>query len=98
MESFQASRFVFNPLLNRFMGGEDYPGRAVRISDSGRIRNEIQTLCSEALEFFGEERITIHFNKISPDVISPKNQVILREILEWYKLHHPIWFSWLEID
>jgi len=96
LESFEESRLIFNPLLNRFMHGEDYSTRPVKISDSGRIRNELQTLCSEALEHFGFKGIRIHFSKISPDVISPENQKKLRNILTWYKKNHPIWFSWLE--
>jgi hypothetical protein len=88
---------VFNPLLNRFMRGENYRERAVKISDSGRIRNELQTLCSSALEHFGSERIVVHFDKIPQDVIPKDKQVVLREILEWYKRNHPIWFSWLEL-
>ncbi len=97
METLERSQPMFLPLLNRFMAGEDFINRAVRISDSGRIRNELQTLCSEALEFIGEERIRITFKNIPPEVISPGNQERLREILTWYKTHHPIWFSWLEI-
>lgn len=96
-ESYEHSRPIFKPLLNRFMAGEDYTHRAVRISDSGRIRNELQTLCSEALEFIGDKHIRIHFNHIPPDVISPENQEKLMAVLKWYKTHHPIWFSWLEI-
>jgi len=97
METLEQSRLIFNPLLNRFMAGEDYVNRPVRISDSGRIRNELQTLCSEALEFIGEERIRIHFSRIPKEMISEKNQAVLRQILEWYKTNHPIWFSWLEL-
>lgn len=96
-ESLEQSHLIFNPLLNRFMAGETYATRAVRISDSGRIRNELQTLCSEALEFLGDKRIRVHFDRISPDVISPKNQDKLFDILKWYKTHHPSWFSWLDI-
>ncbi|MCD6116283.1 hypothetical protein J7K93_04645 [bacterium] len=96
-EPFEESRLVFNPLLNRFMKGENFRKRAVKISDSGRIRNELQTLCSEALEHFGSNGMKVHFNKISEDVISLKNQKLLREILSWYKENHPIWFSWLEL-
>jgi hypothetical protein len=92
------SRMVFNPLLIRFLRGEDYKNWAVRISDSGRIRNELQTLCVEALEFVGNEIIKIHFDRIPPEVISPEDQVKLIEILRWYKKHHPIWFHWLEIS
>ncbi len=97
-ETPQQERLVFNPLLNRFLGGEDYIRRAVRISDSGRIRNELQTLCAEALEFPGNNEIIVHFKKISPAVISPENQAKLLDILKWYKSRHPYWFNWLVID
>jgi hypothetical protein len=98
LETFAKSRLVFNPLLNRFMRGEDYRERRVTISDSGRIRNELQTLCTEALEHFGDERIRLHFEKIPDDVIPAKDQVKLREVLQWYKENHPIWFKWLEFN
>ncbi len=91
------SRFIFNPLLTRFMSGEDYESRPVRISDSGRIRNELQTLCSEALEFRKNGVIRVHFARIPTDVISRDNQIKLLDILSWYKKNHPIWFTWLEI-
>jgi len=97
METLEKIRPVFLPLLNRFMAGENFTERPVRISDSGRIRNELQTLCSEALQFIGEEHIRIHFDKIPPEVISTNSQQRLRDILQWYKTNHPIWFSWLEI-
>jgi hypothetical protein len=96
-ESKEASKLMFLPLLNRFISGEDYETRPVKISDSGRIRNELQTLCTEALEFYGERNIRIHFDRIPREVISGDNQKRLLEILQWYKKHHPIWFSWLEI-
>ncbi|MGE5362148.1 MAG: hypothetical protein ACM3NQ_24285, partial [Bacteroidales bacterium] len=44
LETLEQSRLVFSPLLNRFLAGEDYATRPVKISDSGRIRNELQTL------------------------------------------------------
>lgn len=91
------NRLVFQPLLNRFIAGECYHIRPVKISDSGRIRNELQTLCSEALEYIGEKTIRLHFDRIPKEVISEEHQVRLLEILEWYKKHHPIWFSWLKI-
>jgi hypothetical protein len=97
-ETLQQSWLVFNPLLSRFMGGEDYEHRPVRISDSGRIRNELQTLCSEALEFPQQDHIRVHFDRIPADVIRPEAQAKLLQILRWYKKHHPIWFSWLEIS
>jgi len=95
-EPFDESRLVFQPLLNRFLKGEKFRERPVKISDSGRIRNELQTLCSEALEYIGTTGIIIHFDKISKDVIPLESQKLLREILEWYKEQHPIWFSWLD--
>ncbi len=98
LESFDVSRLVFNPLLNRFMHGENYAERRVTISDSGRIRNELQTLCTEALEYFGEKYIRVHFSRIPEDVIAPADQLKLREVLEWYKANHPIWFHWLELE
>jgi hypothetical protein len=96
-ETMQRSRLIFNPLLNRFMRGEDYREREVTISDSGRIRNELQTLCMEALEYYGDSCIRLHFKTIPEDVIPPSDQVKLREVLEWYKENHPIWFKWLEL-
>ncbi len=97
MKSLEVSRLVFNPLLNRFLSGEDHEKRAVRISDSGRIRNELQTLCSEALEFIGDDIIRINFNKIAAEIISPDKKKLLRKILNWYKTNHPTWFSWMDI-
>ncbi len=97
METLEQSRLVFSPLLNRFLYGEDYEHRPVKISDSGRIRNELQTLISEALEFLGEDQIRVHFNRILPDVISLEQQEKLKDILRWYKEHHPLWFGWLEL-
>jgi hypothetical protein len=96
-EDLEESRLVFNPLLNRFLRGENYRERAVKISDSGRIRNELQTLCSTALEHFGSGRMRVHFDRIQEDVISKEEQVVLRDILAWYKRNHPIWFNWLEL-
>jgi hypothetical protein len=98
LETLAKSRLIFNPLLNRFMRGEDYRERRVTISDSGRIRNELQTLCTEALEYTGENCIKLHFGLIPEDVIPLPDQAKLREILEWYKTNHPIWFKWLELD
>jgi hypothetical protein len=96
LESLEQTRLVFSPLLERFMSGEDYRSRAVKISDSGRIRNELQTLCSQALEYT-DSRIVIHFDRIDDEVMAPEKQQGIRRILEWYKAHHPVWFRWLEI-
>jgi len=98
MDSLEESRLICNPLLIRFFRGEDFRNRPVKISDSGRIRNELQTLCSEALEHFGENGICVHFDRIADDVITPDDQKLLREILVWYKENHPLWFRWLELD
>ena len=96
-ETLEQSRLVFSPLLRRFLAGADYERRPVKISDSGRIRNELQTLCAEALEFSNANRIRLHFDRIPEAVIPPDHQVTLREVLTWYKRRHPVWFSWLEI-
>jgi hypothetical protein len=98
MENPKEQRLIFNPLLIRFIYGEDFQTRPVKISDSGRIRNELQTLCSEALEYPGNGKILVHFDRIPHEVISLKDQKVLREVLKWYKKHHPIWFQWLEIS
>jgi len=98
LETLGKSRLIFNPLLNRFLRGEDYRERRVTISDSGRIRNELQTLCTGALEHFGDNSIKLHFAAIPADVIPLPDQVKLREVLDWYKANHPIWFKWLELD
>jgi hypothetical protein len=95
MEESRESRLVFNPLLTRFIYGEDFRTRPVKISDSGRIRNELQTLCSEAIEYLDKQQMRIHFDRIPPEVISPDNQKVLLQVLRWYKRHHPLWFSWL---
>ncbi|MBN1945484.1 MAG: hypothetical protein JW797_07395 [Bradymonadales bacterium] len=97
MEDMAQSRLIFNPLLNRFMAGEDFRKRPVKISDSGRIRNELQTLCSYALEYTADGKIRVVFDKISPDVIPPEHQRIMLDVLRWYRKNHPIWFSWLQI-
>lgn len=92
------SQLVFNPLLTRFMNGENYKERAVKVSDSGRIRNELQTLCSEALEYLDNGSIKIYFDRIPVDVITRKKQTILKQVLTWYRHNHPIWFRWLQCE
>jgi len=96
LEPLEQTRLVFSPLLERFIAGEDYRNRAVKISDSGRIRNELQTLCSQALEY-RDHSIRVHFDRIGDEVILPEKQRVIRKVLEWYKENHPVWFSWLEI-
>lgn len=97
MEGLAESRLIFNPLINRFLSGEDFRERAVKISDSGRLRNELQTLCSEALEHVGARVIRVIFDRIPDEVVPEAQQKVLLEVLLWYKRNHPIWFDWLEV-
>ena len=87
---------VFSPLLVRFMSGSDWTERAVKVSDSGRIRNELQTLMSQALVYDGD-RITVNFGRVDPLVLPPTKQDVIRRALAWYKGNHPVWFEWLEV-
>ncbi len=96
MEPLAEARHVFSPLLVRFMSGVDHTRRAVKISDSGRIRNELQTMISQALEFEGE-RVRVHFDRIDDRVMPHEKQAAIRRVLEWYKTNHPVWFEWLDI-
>ncbi len=97
MEPIEEMRMVFSPLLDRFYAGQDYRQRAVKISDSGRIRNELQTLCSEAIEYLPDDRMLIRFDQIDDSVLPPDKRDLIREVLAWYKANHPIWFHWLEM-
>jgi len=96
MEGVEGSRLVFSPLLVRFISGADPAARAVKVSDSGRLRNELQTMLTNALEYEGDT-IRVHFDRIDPMVISQDRQIVIRRTLEWYKEHHPVWFRWLEV-
>ncbi len=96
MEPLDKARQVFSPLLVRFVSGVDHTTRPVKISDSGRIRNELQTMLSQALEHEGE-RMIVHFDRIDPQVMPVEKQEAIRRVLEWYKGHHPVWFEWLEL-
>ncbi len=96
MESLETTRQVFSPLLVRFLSGVDHTTRPVKISDSGRIRNELQTMLPQALEHDGE-RIQVHFDRINERVMPRDKQAAIRKVLEWYKAHHPVWFEWLEV-
>jgi len=64
MEPVEQARLAFSPLLSRFSRARGYETRPVKISDSGRIRNELQTLCAEALEFTDGNRIRLRFDRI----------------------------------
>jgi hypothetical protein len=96
MEPLAEARHVFSPLLVRYMSGVDHTQRPVKISDSGRIRNELQTMFSQALEHEGD-RIRVHFSRVDERVVPKEKQVAIRKVLEWYKANHPVWFAWLEI-
>jgi hypothetical protein len=96
MESFEVTRQVFSPLLVRFLSGVDHTTRPVKVSDSGRIRNELQTMIPQALEHDGD-RIRVRFERINDRVLSTDKQARIRTVLEWYKSHHPVWFDWLEL-
>ncbi|MEN8151878.1 MAG: hypothetical protein ABFS86_18835, partial [Planctomycetota bacterium] len=94
MEGVEQSRPIFSPLLDRFAAGMDWRERAVKISDSGRIRNELMTLISEALDHYGERGLSVDFDRIDEAVLSREKQQVIREVLAWYKAHHPTWFGW----
>jgi len=96
MEPLEQMRHVFSPLLVRFLNGQDHTRRSVKISDSGRIRNELQTMLSQALEHDGEH-IRVHFDRVDDLVMPKEKQVRIREVLLWFKAHHPVWFEWLEV-
>ena len=96
-ETVEQSRLVFSPLLDRFYAGQDYRTRPVRVSDSGRLRNELQTLCSEALEHVGADGLRVRFERIGDGVMSADKKAFVRRVLEWYKENHPTWFRWLEL-
>jgi hypothetical protein len=96
MEPFETARQVFSPLLVRFMSGVDHKTRPVKISDSGRLRNELQTMLSQALEHDGES-IRVHFDRVDDQVMPREKQTAIREVLLWYKKEHPVWFEWLDI-
>ena len=96
MEPFDEMRHVFSPLLVRFLSGVDHRTRPVKISDSGRIRNELQTMFSQGLEHDGET-IRVHFDRIDDSVLPSEKRERIREVLEWYREKYPVWFSWLEV-
>jgi hypothetical protein len=97
MEPAEEMRMVFSPLLDRFYAGQDYRSRAVKISDSGRIRNELQTLVSEAIEYLPDDRMRIHFDRVDDSVLPPDKKQLIQEVLQWYKDTHPLWFEWLSL-
>jgi len=96
MEPLERARHVFSPLLVRFMSGVDHTARPVKISDSGRIRNELQTMFSQALEHDGDT-IRLHFDRLDENVVPRQKQETIRRVLEWYRENHPVWFDWLDV-
>jgi hypothetical protein len=96
MEPLDRARQVFSPLLVRFISGVDHTTRPVKISDSGRIRNELQTMLSQALEHVGD-KVRVHFDRVDEAVIPRDKQDAIRRVLVWYMANHPVWFDWLEI-
>ncbi len=96
MEPLEQMRHVFSPLLVRFISGVDHTRRPVKISDSGRIRNELQTMLSQALGHDGD-RIRVHFDLVDERVVPREKLAAIRKVLEWYKVTHPVWFEWLEL-
>jgi hypothetical protein len=98
MDPMPEMRMVFSPLLDRFYAGQDYRQRPVKISDSGRIRNELQTLCSEAIEYLANGNMLVRFDQVDDAVLPPDKKELIREVVSWYKANHPIWFQWLEIE
>ncbi len=98
MEPVDEMRMVFSPLLDRFYAGQDYRSRAVKISDSGRIRNELQTLASQAIEYLPDDRMRVHFDQVGDAVLSPDKKRLIEEVLRWYKSNHQIWFRWLDLE
>jgi hypothetical protein len=99
METMEETRLVFSPLLTRFLSGVDPGSRPVKVSDSGRIRNELQTMMSQALEHVADgDRIRVHFDRLDDKVMPKEKQRAIREVLEWYKANHPVWFGWLEVS
>jgi hypothetical protein len=98
MEPAEEMWMVFSPLLDRFYSGQDYRTRAVKISDSGRIRNELQTLASEAIDYSPDDQMRIHWDQVDDAVMPADKKALIQEVLRWYKANHPIWFRWLELE
>jgi hypothetical protein len=96
MEPAQEAKLVFSPLLSRFLAGVDPASRAVKVSDSGRLRNELQTMFSQALEHDGD-KIRVHFDRVDEKVMPRDKQASIKRVLEWYKANHPVWFGWLDV-
>ena len=81
MEPLETAKHVFSPLLVRFMSGVDHTTRPVKISDSGRIRNELQTMLSQALEYDGDT-VRVHFDRLDEQVVPREKQEIIRQVTD----------------
>ena len=68
----------------------------IGLRNEGRIRNELQTMIPQALEHDGE-RIRVHLERINEMVLPREKQAAIRDVLAWYKVHHPVWFEWLDV-
>ncbi len=68
----------------------------MEVSDSGRIRNELQTVVSRALEHLGDGAVRVRFDPIEGVVLPAGRRARVRDALLWYKRDHPVWFRWLE--
>jgi len=96
LEGLEGSRQVWSPLLVRFVDGTGYQDLPAKISYSGRIRNELQTMFSTALDHDGD-RIRVCFDRIDERVLPRAGKDALRRALAWYCERHPAWFGWLEL-
>ena len=96
LDGLAGARAVWSPLLVRMLAGDEYRERPVKISYSGRIRNELQTMFSTALEHDGA-RIRVCFDRIDDQVLPPGGKDALYRGLAWYREVQPAWFDWLEL-
>lgn len=96
LDGLDRARDVWSPLLVRCLAGDAYQDRPAKISYSGRIRNELQTMFSTALDHDGTH-IRVCFDRIDARVLPPGGKDALRRALTWYCERHPAWFSWLEL-
>jgi len=55
-------------------------------------------LCSQALEHYGDNQIKVHLSRIDDLTMPAYKKETIKEILQWFKQHHPLWFKWLEME
>ena len=96
LDGLAGARAVWSPLLVRMLAGDEYRERPVKISYSGRIRNELQTMFSTALEHDGA-RIRVCFDRVDDQVLPPGGKDALYRGLAWYREVQPAWFDWLDL-